>query len=236
MVADYSVSATTLEKYRRWLDDEDSKLTPAELAAEIVHGSPVSAAMANGSAVHEILEAPEAHLLDHVSDDGRRWYGSGIVSIDADTVAAMLSKIPEGGVREVPIVKLYRLGGCNVLVTMRADHMHGTRIYEHKTAWSEPTPYMVDTKVQGFIDSIQWRCYMDAFESVDQVIYNVWWMNYQSPVTIVTDYHQVVMSRPDNLTGSIESLLRHFVTFAEGFPELANHLKSKAARPDTAPF
>lgn len=153
---------TNLEKFRRFRDDVSSFDTEEAVIDTLSGAFTGNDYTWIGTAFHKIVE------------DGEKAWNNGIVHTRGGDVAmdeaqrdlALLyrSTLP-GAFHEVRLDKEYKTRLGKVLVTGCADVIHGTIIRDIKTRYSPPVQ-------QEYIDSYQWRFYLDIFD-LDRFIFDI---------------------------------------------------------------
>ena len=144
------LSVTTLEAYRLYLNGIVSQ---EDLIKQITGVFEPSKYMEYGKKFHEILEKPNT---DHKIND---------LEFDKNDMIKCREFILPAALNEVKSTKMY---GDTELVG-KVDQIFGNLILEHKTTFS----YI---NLQKYMDSLQWKCYLDIF-GADRVIYNIFHFN-----------------------------------------------------------
>ncbi|WP_152640345.1 hypothetical protein [Xanthomonas sp. MUS 060] len=188
------VSATEIDAFRYYRDNEEAELDP--LLAQLRRQMEPTEPMLAGRAFHKALELAEPGEVGVFEQDGYRFE----IATDADI------DIPD--VRELKATRDYVIDGFSVTLVGMVDAIHGRRVDDHKTtARFDP---------ERFLDSYQWRIYLEVF-GADEFRWNVFeWSNSErDPKTyVIRAVHPLTMYRYPGLAGDVERELEAFVTFA----------------------
>lgn len=148
----YSVSVTVLEKFRRVMAGLTSFDTEEALLDAITGKFQATEKVIIGRAYHSIIEKCELTEPAEVTYEG--------ITFTADQVAPALwyKQQHPHMVAEVPTKKLYHSRYFDVMVTGRADLIEGLFVRDAKTKFMSPS-------AKEYIDSYQWRFYLDMLNS-----------------------------------------------------------------------
>lgn len=160
------LSPSVIDSYFYWrgLDNEDvAAVKLEELRAQIRRDKrPPSEPMALGLAWHKAIETEPHESLDVVRIDlGRGW--GGAYAFDAESVRAARGLHPDGTLREVEAT--LEIPAAGVRLNLRADGLSGNEVHEVKSTTKDFNP-------DKYLDTIQWRAYLLAFEA-SVVVYHV---------------------------------------------------------------
>ncbi len=194
---------SSLETYRRWLEDDDA--TPEQLVARLTDFQP-SEAMLAGTAFHKALELA-------VPGDYDRLEANGFTFL-----------LPDAEIALPDIRELRTFGNYGDLrVTGQVDALQGRRVEDHKTTSSfNPDGYM-----QGY----QWRFYLDLF-GVDVFRWNVFEIievPREERVYRVKPPHFLEQVRYPGMHDDCMDLARQFYDFATRFMPDHNAVIGEAA-------
>lgn len=233
-----AVSVTMLQKFNRYLCDVDNRVTQQDMVKDITQKSEETNAMRWGALFHSILEDPKPHLFTVDSGDGtvREFYGNEEMCIAPETLFACQHFVPVMGVRECKTVKSYIMdNGDEVFVTMKADHVSGETIYEHKSRWNkELSDYEIEKTRTKYESSIQAKFYADAFHC-KEVRYNVFYMANGSPVTTCEHIETVTLGLFENVHHECRAFVQHFMEMATN-NGIISHLHGRMSRVDLQPY
>lgn len=151
----HRVSATTLEKFRRFMADASSYDTEAALIESLEGKFEGNDKTKTGSAFHKLIEEPEAAKT--VVYDGAKYMVSENIAFPLPVAAAALQyrKAHPQAVYEVPGSKVYQTVKHAVQVTYRLDSLVGAQVRDAKTKYRNPS-------VTEYQESSQWKFYLDA--------------------------------------------------------------------------
>lgn len=128
---------SSLETYRRWLEDDEA--TPADLVARLVDFQP-SEAMQAGTAFHLALETAVPGDYDRLQANGYTFL------------------LPDAEIALPDVRELRTFGQYGPLrVTGQVDGLYGKRVEDHKTTSS--------FRAEGYMEGYQWRYYLDLFDA-----------------------------------------------------------------------
>lgn len=195
------VSATDLDAYRRFRDDDEADL--AALIQQLRRLMPSTDAMQAGTALHSALE--RAGEGDH---KGFQFDGYTF-SFETD---AELDLPP---IREMKQTKEYLAGGVLVTMVGKVDALHGRRIDDHK--------FTAKFDADRYLDSYQWRVYLDIF-GADEFRWNIFEARESAPKNyLIRAVHKLTMHRYPNMEADVYRELAGFVDFARTYlPERFN--------------
>lgn len=235
----YAVSVTMLQAFNRYLCDEENKVTQQHVIDDILHKSEESLQMQWGSLFHAILEDPDKHRFDVDSGDRKvTYYGDVQMCITPETLEQCLRVIPALGIRESSNTKVYTMdNGDEIFVTMKADHVVGESIHEHKSRWNkalDEAGYEITSQRDKREQSIQAHFYADAF-NCHTVRYNIFYLSNTQPLTLLEHIETITFDVFDRVHQLCRSHVAHFMEFAEN-NGLLNHLHGRMSRVDLQPF
>lgn len=196
------VSATQLESYRRWMINDES--TIGDMINYLLRRIPPTEAMLVGSAFHKVLEnAKYNDELTLVEQDGFKF---DLSALDCEI------SLPE--TKEFKLEKQTIINGEQVTFVGVVDAIQVNEIFDHKLT-SKPD-------VENYIDSMQWRCYLDWFDC-DKFTYNL----FQSYKPDNQDIYQIKSFLPisfysyDSMSRDIHDIASSFIEFVKTHvPEL----------------
>ena len=145
------ISATQLESYRRWLENEEA--TIEEMIAYLEKKVIPNEAMLAGSAFHKVLEDYENMTLAFVEKDGFKFDFS---EIDTEI------HIPR--IKEFKFEIAKRINDELVTFVGVVDAMESDCVFDHKL-----TAYI---DAENYTDSMQWRCYL-SWLGMSKFTYNL---------------------------------------------------------------
>lgn len=186
------VSATNIDAFRRWRDNEDADLD--ELIAQLRKELPPTEPMLAGSAFHKALEHAEYGEAMVLEADGYRF------DLDLD------GELDLPAIRELKATREYVIDGEPVTLVCVADTMHGRRVDDHKfTGRFDP---------ERFMAGYQWRVNLEVFEA-DEFRWNVF---EGSPVGDrhyrIHALHTLAMRRYPGMGNDVVRELGEFLDFA----------------------
>lgn len=185
-------SASDLDAYARWRDDEEAELEP--LLAQLRKESQPTEPMLAGSALHKALEHAKPGVFDRLEADGYVFLFPNPAEI----------RLPD--IREVKAERVYLIGDVAVTLVAKVDAVHGDVVVDHKTT--------SQFEAEKFLSTYQWRVYLDVFDARAFV-----WLVFEMHAVDVQTYevraiHPLGQYRYPGLRADVENLLREFVGFA----------------------
>lgn len=195
------VSATDIDAFRRWRDDEEAELEPllAQLRREMAPSKPMLA----GTALHAALEVAEPGEFSRLEALGHTFD----LEIDGE--------IDLPPIRELKVTAEHVIDGVPVTVVGKVDAVLGRRVDDHKfTSRFDP---------ERFLASFQWRIYLDVF-GADTFRWNVFeGRAIGERHYVIHSLHRLTCYRYPAMRDDIVRELRQFVAFArEHLPERFN--------------
>lgn len=160
----YRVRVTQLEKFRRFRDEVSSFDTEESVIETLSGDFKGNEYTQIGTAFHKIIE--DGNAL-YIGNDEFKLQSDVTVFMNkqqVDTAFQYRNSIPEA-FHEVRLDKDYQTPFFDINVTGCADIIHGNIIHDIKTKYSTP-------QQQEYIDSCQWRFYLEVFE-LDQFIFDL---------------------------------------------------------------
>ena len=152
MEAQYRISVTTLEKFRRYMTETSSFDTEASLIESLKGIFLGNDKTKVGSAFHKLIEG------DFKKVKGA-FIAEGIAFNRAQAkVAFDYKQRHDFMVHEISIRKIYHTAFFPIQVSARVDGAEGFNIHDTKTKFRSPD-------VQEYIDSSQWKFYLDMLEA-----------------------------------------------------------------------
>lgn len=149
------VRVTQLEKFRRFIENVSSFDTEQSVIDTLSGEFKGNEYTWIGTAFHKIVE------------EGEKAWNNGIVETCGGNVMmdesqkniaiAYRNSMPEA-FHEIRLNKTYRTRHGDVIISGCADIIHGNVIHDIKTKYSAPVQ-------QEYLDSCQWRYYLDIFEA-----------------------------------------------------------------------
>lgn len=196
------VSATQLESYRRWMINDES--TIGDMINYLLRRTPPTEAMLVGSAFHKVLEnAKYNDELTLVEQDGFKF---DLSALDCEIA------LPE--TKEFKLEKQTIINGEQVTFVGVVDAIQVNEIFDHKLT-SKPD-------VENYIDSMQWRCYLDWFDC-DKFTYNLF-QSYKpdnQDIYQIKSFLPVSFYRYDRMGRDIHNISSSFIEFVKTHvPEL----------------
>ena len=129
------------------------KMTLQEYLVRLKRQDTPSPKVVKGIKIHHWLE-----LLAKGDTDAQHGLNS---EMDSD----IMVKLPQPDLVEIPVRKMYRVNGRNILLTGRVDALVGLTVVDYKTTWR--------MNLESYADSIQWRAYMDMLPDYERFKYEV---------------------------------------------------------------
>ena len=196
------ISATQLESYRRWMINDES--TIGDMINYLLRRTPPTEAMLAGSAFHKVLEnAKYNDELTLVEQDGFKF---DLSALDCEI------SLPES--KEFKLEKQTIINGEQVTFVGVVDAIQVNEIFDHKLT-SKPD-------VENYIDSMQWRCYLDWFDC-DKFTYNLF-QSYKpdnQDIYQIKSFLPVSFYRYDRMGRDIHIISSSFIEFVKTHvPEL----------------
>jgi hypothetical protein len=205
----FTYRATQVEQFRRWVTKE--YVTFEDMCNALKGSTVANDAMRFGTAVHSAIEAMATG--NQVADEHEG------VKIDLHSVAKIVEYIPAGAVNEVPAVKriaeytphqVYGVRSAHgVWLRGTADVVAGLHVMDFKTTRKPIT----DSKLQGYQDSMQWRCYLTLF-GADEFTFNVQHWDERNGVAVLADVQEVRCSRYDGMESEVYCYIDHLHRWA----------------------
>lgn len=188
------VSATDIDAFRRYRDDEEADL--AAFLDQMRRKIEPTPAMKAGTALHKALETSKAGEYRMLSADGYRFVFMTDGEVD----------IPD--IRERKGTRIYRIGDCDVTLVGKVDAIHGRRIDDHKLTGR--------FDAERFMSSYQWRIYLEIF-GADEFRWNI----FEGRATdekpweyLIYNVHLLTQHRYPRMSEDVERELELFVEFA----------------------
>ena len=189
------VSATDIDAFRRYRDDEEADLIL--LLLQLRRESEPTEAMIAGTALHKALETVSFGEFVGLEADGYTF------SFETDAEIALPT------IREVKATKSYEIGNCLVTLVGKVDAIHGKRVDDHK--------FTSRYDAERFLDSYQWRVYLDVF-GADEFRWNVFEGRESAPRNyLITAIHPLIMHRYPGMEDDVRRELAEYVGFARRF-------------------
>ena len=170
-----TVSVTILEKFRRFMGRASSKDTEQALIEAMTGKFKPTPETMIGRAFHRMCERPD--LTTTKLTKGRYWKIAEGVALpsEVEAYAAKYHKVHHGGVYEVKADKIYRILNRDIRVKGRLDLVEGMRVRDNKIRFNTLEV------AEEYIDSLQWRLYLDML-GVDVFYYDIYnVLNYKKP-------------------------------------------------------
>lgn len=199
------ISATTLEAYRRWLDNEDA--TIEDMVAYLDRKIEPTKAMMAGTAFHKLLETKQGNLTVETVD-GFTFDFSGI---DSDVY------IPK--IKEFKFTVMRRILDEDVTFVGVVDAMDSNTVFDHKLTSS------IDIE-KNYEPSMQWRAYL-SWLNLDHFTYNLF-RQYNPAATpdtfLIKEAVTVSFHRYEDMDLDVENMAKSLICFIK---EYAPHLITK---------
>ncbi len=165
------ISASDLESFRYWRNNEDS--TIEELITRLMHREPPTPKMEAGAAFAKFMEHAREGAINNVTVDGWEFF----FALE-DTIA-----LPP--VREIKAEVEMSTPSGPVTLVCKCDALDGLTVRDQKlTERFDPERYL---------DSLQWRAYLTVFKA-KEFVYDIFVARYDSggeKRVTVTEYHPV---------------------------------------------
>lgn len=167
----YKVSVTTLEAFRRYLDEVSFFDTEQSLIRTIKGEFKGNAKTVTGSAFHKLIENPYHSSICTTVYGGDKYVVVDNIAFPHAVAMAgyKFYKEHQGMVYEVPVKMVYNTEYGQVLVNGRIDGVMGKQVEDNKTKYRK----MVDAT--AYMDSCQWKYYLDMI-GCSEFRYNVFEM------------------------------------------------------------
>lgn len=189
------LSATTLEAYRRWLENEEAGV--ADMLTYLDKTIEPTEVMRAGSAFHKILENANNVELSQVELDGFTFDFSEIES-----------EIRLPAIREFKFTRQTEIDGVQVTFVGVVDAMDSTAVYDHKLT--------SNANAEFYENSMQWRCYL-AWLGLPKFTYNLFEKAYQpvseSNLIKLKAVQQITFCRYIGMEDEIRELSASFIAF-----------------------
>lgn len=172
------ISATTLEAYRLYLDDQAEWMTFERLAEQLRGEQKTTPEMTRGTSLHEILETPQAERKQkfgctHTSDKQYGSYGNSAGDMYYDEEegeevecymhlghlwqSASVDAIhSSGGINEIKVEYPIETAYGDAVLVAKADKVLGLQVIDYKTTSNA-------FKADKYLNSVQWKIYCLAF-------------------------------------------------------------------------
>lgn len=154
-----------------------------------------------GLAIDAVIEKP--HL--YFSDEKQEYIYKGIV-IPKDYIEKIIPFFDYDFPFQVKGEELYKIGDTKVLLTARADQLHGTETVEFKTTWS-------GFSYERYASSIQWKSYNLIF-GTDRVKYIVA-DSYSGGDIRLKNIHQFYLYKTDGHYLEVSNLISQLIDFLQ---------------------
>lgn len=182
------ISTTQIESYRKFMNydydtPEKYELAKEELIKQFKRESEPNIYMTLGTTFHSILENPSKYYNND-------FYKCNDIIFSNNCINKSLTFLYkyEMDVKyqyEIKATKIYDISGEKVTIVAKVDAINGNLIIENKTAWSLTNFKGIRSFYDEYYDSLQWKFYLDIFES-DKVIYNIFVMdNKKEPIELL---------------------------------------------------
>jgi hypothetical protein len=153
------ISVTTIEKFRRYMTEASAFDTEDALLESIKGVFKGNDKTQLGGAYHQLIEGK----FESAGDEFKA--GDFIFTVDQARPALDYRLLHPLMVHEMNVQKIYETRYGPIQVTGRVDSIDGIQVRDVKTKFS----YL---DVQEYMDSCQWKFYLDA-EELDTLIYDV---------------------------------------------------------------
>jgi hypothetical protein len=152
MFPQYRVSVTTLEKFRRYMNEVSSFDTEESLLESIKGIFKGNDKTKTGSAFHKIIEG------EFTKEKGRIIADDVSFTMQQAKVALDYKKRHPLMVHEISVRKTYHSNFFPIQVSGRTDGTEGLNVHDAKTKYRSP-------EVQEYLDSCQWKFYLDMLDA-----------------------------------------------------------------------
>lgn len=188
------ISATNLEAYRRWLENEDA--TIADMLAYLNRTFEPTRAMQAGTAFHKLLETRQGELLIEHQDG---------FTFDFCEVEGEIYIPP---IKEFKFTLKSEIDNEPVTFVGVVDAMDGSTVFDHKLTST------IDVE-KNYESSIQWRAYLSWLD-LDHFTYNLF--RQYSPVAtpetfIIKEMMAISFHRYAGLDNDVEEMASGLVSF-----------------------
>ncbi|MGY6771985.1 hypothetical protein [Gallibacterium sp. ZY190522] len=198
------ISATTLEAYRRWLDNEDA--TIEDMVAYLDRKIEPTKAMMAGTAFHKLLETKQGNLTVETVDG----FTFDFSEIDSDVY------IPK--IKEFKFTVMRRILDEDVTFVGVVDAMDSNTVFDHKLTSS------IDVE-KNYEPSMQWRAYL-SWLNLDHFTYNLF-RQYNPAATpdtfLIKEAVTVSFHRYEDMDLDVENMAKSLIIFIKEYaPHLIN--------------
>jgi hypothetical protein len=199
------ISATTLEMFRRRNSDE-------EFIKRITEAFKPTPQMEFGTAFDWLIQQPD--LLKPI--DGFFKYNN--ILVPEEPVMIMRDRLNPYCQFQLKSTKTYSINGALVTLVCKCDVLTGIITEEIKTTFRA-------FNYDNFEKSLQWRCYLEVFNS-PLIYYHVF--EFGDDYTFKTPVEPFYFSSYSNLSNDVRNALTELVTFIES-KNLYNYFRDLAA-------
>lgn len=157
-------SVTTIENFR-YIQGIESPEKREEKIQQFIDGLtmhiPPTIEMVRGTAFGKVITAPSLYR-----NDTGGFTADGYTFPDS-TIRDVCSTIDYRSIFEVPVRKLYRVDGEDIVVTGRIDAFLGIRVSDFKTKWVNDglTAHDLNLIFEHYQSSVQWMFYLDMVDA-----------------------------------------------------------------------
>lgn len=150
----YRISVTTLEKFRRFINDVSSFDSEEALLASIKGIFTGNAKTDFGGAYHKVIEGDFKQVMN------KPVYQADVFIFTKEQVAPALeySRMHPSMTHEMDVRKVYQAHRFPIQVSGRVDAVEGLAIRDAKTKFRSPN-------YQEYIESCQWKFYLDMLQT-----------------------------------------------------------------------
>lgn len=212
----FRISVTMLEKFRRFMTDASSYDTEEALIECIKGIFEGNDKTKTGGAFHKLIEGDYKKESDafggeiYIADDIAFYPDQAEPAFDFKNEHPLM-------VHEVNIKKEYQVGPHIIRVTGRVDGIEGINIHDTKTKFRS-------IKYEEYIDSYQWRFYLDMLE-LDNMYYDLFEVMgfkelggsqpYRLPGVLFIAHEPLQCVRYDRMSSDCTKLLSEFMNYIE---------------------
>ena len=201
------LSPSLIDSFEYWQTDERSGPEKQEARFDELIASikgerfEPNEAMLRGSAFHDLLERQIVGMADSLDSSDEK---GGLWTFDGAGVRHVRTRIPPGTLFEVWGELL--LPEIDVRLRLRADGLSGNEVHEFKTTGKA-------IKVDRYMGSVQWRCYLLAFKA-EVAVYHICQLSKKAGVWRVKEYMPLSQYAYDGMRQNVvirASALKHFI-------------------------
>lgn len=176
----HRISATSLEKFRRYINEVSPYDTEESLIDTLSGTFKGNDKTKVGGAFHKLIEG------DYTAQDNMYLADDILFTKEQADVAFQFRNDHPLMIHEIPLYKVYETSFGPIQISGRVDGLEGLVIHDHKCKFR-------NVKWEEYTESIQWKVYLDIMDA-DVFLYSVF---------EVKGFEQLPTSAPIDLGGSV---------------------------------